>query len=469
MINSKNDVVRFLKDSANQVNSEIILYLIKENETEKNRIASRILRYDGKADGFDDTGRVTTEKNKVNYIVRFPFWNKIIYEKTGYLANDLNIDLNKESDKYINNETLYEDHKKIIMEYIENTELHDKNIQLKENVAILGNYYRYLYINDKLEIATQNMTGEEVIFIYDTSGLKLNFVLRYYLIADSISGNFYRVEWFTDKEIFFFEQSKFSELKLIKRQPHGFDYVPIFECKNNYKKMGDCELMITGRTFDMYDYTYSDLLSELAQFRLTYLFTKNIQLTKKQADEARQAGIFGFTGKDVDMKWLIKNFDTKPVMDVLNKVEKLLYSLSNSADINDENFGQLSGVAAQYKLFYLDMKSKQFLKHLIQFEKEEFKTYFSHLKKMRIADIDYKDLLFNFQFNRVINYKEEAETAVIEKQTLDQKTILRGMSKVDDPDMVIDARKTDLEEMMSFVDENTENVDVLTPENLNIE
>ena len=441
-IYSMYDVIEWLKKQPKEMDDAIINFLIEQNELEKQRIKKRINRFIGESTGFNDENRVNNPLNKVNYKTRFSFWNKIIFEKMGYMSNPVTITLNKNSDKYKNNERLFNFHNEVLKDYIKYTKTHDKNNEIMENASILGYSYKYLYIDKNRKVQTKILNGDEVIIIKDEQDLDINFALRYYSIQKDNVTSYYKVEWYTDSMIYYFEETEKGKYTLIKQQPHGFSKIPIVEIKNNYKRLGDCELLIKGKVFDTYDFTYSDLLSEFAQLRLAYLFLKNVKPTPEMLEAAKQTGIFGFKGDDVDMKFLTKDIDSAPVLNILSDLESKIYYLSNAANITDDNFGNLSGVAAQYKLFYLEMKANQLKNQLFSMLEDELDLFLNFIKVLGI-NIDKEDIQLEMQFNKVINYKEEAETAIIEQGILDERTILANMSKVKDVDEVINNKKED--------------------------
>jgi SPP1 family phage portal protein len=150
-------------------------------------------------------------------------------------------------------------------------------------------------------------------------------------------------------------------------EPHLFTGVPLIEWRNNSERISDTEPVLG--LMDLYDIMDSDLLSELSQLRLAYMFFKNMGLDDQaiQQDEStdqllehmQEAGILVSENENAEADFISKQTNYEAVQYAKQSLKERIFQMANSYDPVTIQ-GSESNVTAfqiRMKLFPLEQSS----------------------------------------------------------------------------------------------------------------
>lgn len=134
-------------------------------------------------------------------------------------------------------------------------------------------------------------------------------------------------------------------------------------------------------------------------------------------------------GEDTDK--LIIEFLSKPSSDetqenLINRLEKLIFQMSMVANINDENFGNSSGISLKYKLQSAATKERKFASGMNRRWK-----LISNLPNSKLSADDWLGIEYQFTRNMPANLLEETEIAKNMQGITSEETQLKVLSVVE--------------------------------------
>ena len=119
-------------------------------------------------------------------------------------------------------------------------------------------------------------------------------------------------------------------------EPHGLGTVsrpavPIIELRNNPERLGNPEMIIS--LADAFDTSMSDLSSEIAQLRLSYLLIKGMGTDAKGVKEQlQQAGIIVIDDANADARFVDRNMNVQAVQQLQSELRVLIFEGASSYD-----------------------------------------------------------------------------------------------------------------------------------------
>ncbi|MSE09543.1 phage portal protein, partial [Lactobacillus salivarius] len=162
----------------------------------------------------------------------------------------------------------------------------------------------------------------------------------------------YRVTLYSDKYVWDFD-TKDSHNSLGQRVTNPFKMIPIIEVVENDERLGVIENVIT--LIDEMDKALSEKSNDVDYFADAYMKVLGAILTPEQLEKLRDTRIINLKSKEseddtpenLDVDFLSKpNADTTQE-NLINRIDDKLYQMSMIVNLNDEDFGNSTGVALE--------------------------------------------------------------------------------------------------------------------------
>lgn len=323
---------------------------------------------------------------------------------------------------------------KKVSEYIQYVEKYndqdDNNAELSKLCDIYGRGYEVYYVDEAGEIGITYLSPREAFMIYDDSIIErpLYFVHVYTDENDITRGSVSdstRIRYFQIKAGLRFKE----EEKL-----HGFDGVPATEYLENAERTGVFEPIMSMS--NAYNKAISEKANDVDYFSDAYLKILGARLDEKEMDHLRDKRIINFDGSGSGN--LIVDFLQKPSGDetqenLLDRLERLIYTISMVANISDENFGESSGISLKYKLLNMSNLAKTKERKFISGMNRRYKLIFSNPVNSMKKD-DWVKINYKFYQNIPANLLEESQIAANLSGITSRKTQLSVVSAVGNVD-----------------------------------
>ncbi len=307
------------------------------------------------------------------------------------------------------------------------------NLQLAEEAAITGAAYEILYLDGDAQIRLACVPSEQIILVTDaTLEENVRYAVRRYGTQnfDGTRGSQF-VDVYDAQNI-----SRYSfdgALKLIERQRHYFDDVPIVEYANNGARRGDFEDVLS--LVDAYNKAQSLTLDDMEDFTDAFLILKGLGgTTPEDVRELRRNKVISLDDGG-DAQWLIKNLNDSYIENMKSRLQRDIHKFSNVPDMTDENFaGNVSGVAIAYKLIGLEhirsRKEREFKKGL----QRRIELIGGVMKLKSRQPIDFRDVTMQFTANLPQDVQALAQVVNQLDGLVSRKTLLGLLPFVEDVD-----------------------------------
>ena len=188
-----------------------------------------------------------------------------------------------------------------------------------------------------------------------------------------------------------------------------------------------------------YDKALSEKANDVDYFADAYLSIMGAELDEEGVMRIRDNRIINIFGTD-DASKIVVEFLQKPDGDttqehLLDRLERLIYQIAMVSNINDESFGNASGVALEFKLQPMKnlaaMKERKFTSGM----NRRFKMLFNLPTNIEASKKDeWRNLNYRFTRNIPRNIADEADTASSLQGVVSKKTQLSVLSIVDNVD-----------------------------------
>lgn len=337
------------------IDNELILKLIKDHKSEKERIL-KLKRYYENLN--DILNRLYKDKNKPQ--------NKLSHNYAKYITDSfVGYFMGKPVAYKSEDEKLLEALNKVFMY---NDEA-DTNTTIAQEQSICGYAYEIIYTDEHGCARHKCVDTEEMIVVYENDlECKIQFAIRYYEVEED------------EIEIELYEKDKKTTYSLaggslvkVDEEIYYFDDVPIADYENNSKRMGDFEHVLS--LIDAYDKTESDTANDFEYFTDALLVISGVLLDEKD-EEGRPLNfkdnrVLNFADSEGKAQYLIKNINDTALENYKNRLNADIHKFANIVDMTDEKFaGNLSGVALKYKLSGMEnvtgIKESKFKKGLMR-------------------------------------------------------------------------------------------------------
>lgn len=322
-------------------------------------------------------------------------------------------------------------------------DMDDNQAELSKITSIYGHGFELLYQNEESETCCTYNNPLDMFIVYDdTIAQKPLFAVRYHQTEDGVKGQLFTKE----------EETTFSEgkdgLVFNETVSHHYNGVPVIEYIENEERQSIFEAVES--LINAYDKAVSEKANDVDYFADAYLAILGAELDEEGIPKIRDNRIINLFGTDDASKLVVKFLD-KPDGDtsqehLLDRLERLIYQISMVANINDESFGNASGVALEFKLQPMKnlaaMKERKFKSGMSR----RFKMVFNLPTNMEASKKDeYRNLKYKFTRNIPRNVADEADTASSLQGVVSKETQLSVLSIVDNPKQEIERMQEETE------------------------
>ena len=371
--------MRKIKLPVQEITQELVIDLINEHSTERNRIL-KLKRY------FNNENEIVNR----NYIDKNKPMNKLSHNYAAMITNSFTgYFLGKPVSYKSDNEGLLEQLNDVFMY---NDEA-DVNTSIGEEASICGYAYEIMYMDSLGQLRFKSLNTEDTIVVYDnTLEENIQFAIRYYDVYSLDSEQAKEVEIYTKNSIstYLLEGGK---LTFIQENPHYFGDVPISDYENNNKRYGDFEKVIS--LIDAYDKANSDTANDFEYFTNALLVISGILMNDDENEsplDFKNNRVLNFANTDSKAEYLIKNINDTALENYKNRLNQDILRFANVVDMTDENFASnLSGVAIKYKLMAME--------HIVGIKESKF-------RKGLMRRIELASTILSIKTNNLLTYTE---------------------------------------------------------------
>jgi len=315
----------------------------------------------------------------------------------------------------------------------------DLNAELSKISDIYGLAYEMYYVDEVNQICAIAQTPEQAFIVYDDSVLERPvFFVRYYQDAEGNVVGSYSDEAY----IYHFRLTGGAYRIDSDVYAHGFDGVPANEYRENTERMGLYSSLMP--LFDEYNKAISEKANDVDYFADAYLKILGVKLDEQTLQAIRDKRIINYEGigtnSQLEVEFLQKpNADTTQE-NLLDRLERLIFSVGMVANINDENFGTASGIAIRYRLWAMSALAKTKQNKFIAGFNRRYRLIFSHASAPENLRNAWTTIDYIFTLNYPANLLEETEIAKNLAGITSEATQLSVLSIVGDVDAELEKK-----------------------------
>ena len=322
-----------------------------------------------------------------------------------------------------------------VSEFVElidrNNHLDNKNREIAKLSDIQGSSNEIYFADENGDIGIMQLSRLESFFIYDESiRTRPMFFVRYYKDAKNVE----RGSW-SDASVV----QKFVKDGSYKwdgePEPHYFDGVPATEYPENTERRGLFESELAA--INEYNKALSEKANDVDYFADAYLKILGPHVDENDTVHMRSTRVLNFEGDEGAFPQI--DFMAKPSADstqenLLNRLKADIFQTSMVPDINDENFGSVSGIALKYRLLSMSNMAKVKQGLFKESLARRYKIIFSHpfAGTAGVQADDWKRLDFHFTENYPANVADEVDIARNLEGMVSKDTQLKVLSIVED-------------------------------------
>ena len=381
--------------------------------------------------------RKTQEKESPNNKIGVPYARKLINTVLGYMFKPGSIQLNVDD----------EDYQEVLNSIFFDNGADSKTSKLGKHASIFGVAYEVHYTNnptgnnptprfapvppeDFLPVYSNDIEPEIVAAIHRyTENNGREHINIYY--EDIIRS------YVAPRTIAYFGDMSFSE-----DTEHGYGMVPVAVYRNNDELTGDYEHIL--KLLDAYDILMSDSMNEFDRFAWAYLVLKNLAMSEEDLKDVKKRRVFEVF-ENGGVEFLTKDIQHEFISYMKGWIKEEIHNQTHIPDMSDENFaGNQSGIAIRYKLNDLEniasTKEIGFREGLHR----RIQLLTAFLRTQGFNPVNRRSLKITFNHNIPANLEEQSKIIAN----------LRGHV----------SHKTILDQVASFVDDSTEEIERLNEE-----
>ncbi|EDX65347.1 phage portal protein [Bacillus cereus] len=421
--------IPLLDENNGEPTPKLLKKIIDEFEPLKQRMINRYERYKASEKGvpiFTREFKGDGNKDKVNNKLNNDFFSEIIDTKIGYMFGlPVSYSLDHEDDEVL----------KRIQDFLKANHIEDADAETGKFASICGYGARLLYHDKEGIEKVMNIKPYEAIFLTNSSIAEPNYAIRCYPIKVIDGDDFkdgYKVEFYNETNIIEYTGEDLDKLQETNRIPNLYKGVPLIGFPNNEELQGDVDKAIA--LIEGYDRSFSDVNSEIEQFRLAYMIFKGVDIDDATIKKLKQTGALD-VGENGEASFLTKDLNDNILEHHLDRLEKNICRFTKHVNLSDESFGgNLTGVAIRYKLLALETKSGTLEMKFTKSLRQQFKLLFDawNLRSNK-GELDYLCMTFQFTRNLPANLADEADVQSKLQGLVSEETRLSMLSVVSDP------------------------------------
>ena len=318
-------------------------------------------------------------------------------------------------------------------------DMDDTFSELSKLTSIYGVSYLYVWQDEESNTRVTYNSPFDMFVVYDdTVARNIKYGVRYKYDEDNIlTGTL-----FTQSEVITFSNDAYGDT-----EPHYYPIVPIIEFVENDEQQS--LIRPVESLINAYNKALSEKSNDVEYFSDAYMKILGAELDTETIQNIRDNRIINMDGDDAQK--IVVEFMNKPDGDItqenlLNRIESLIYHLAMVANINDESFGNASGVSLEFKLQPMKnlsgMKERKFTKGLNNL----FKCFTALPTNVPASDKDsWVEVEYRFIRNIPRNVNDEAQTARDLEGIVSKELQLSTLSIVDDVQTEIERMEAERE------------------------
>lgn len=342
----------------------------------------------------------------------------------------------------------------------------DQDNALSQSICGLAHDYTYIKEGESY-LCTVNLDSRHTFLVYDDT-IEQNelFGVYYDVVRDDINNTMRYEALVCDEEnitrFVLYPSANVGEkdLKALETvgeaTPHNLGYVPITEYRNNKFGIGDFESQIG--LIDAYNTLMADRINDKEQFIDSILVLYGAVLgddddeTEKAQKQLKRRKLLEMP-IDARAEYLSRTLDEASVETLRKALKEDIYTLSHVPNLTDEHFaGNSSGVAMEYKLLGLEMLTKVKERYYRKGLRKRIKM-FCHFLGLKKIEIDAGAVVPTFSRSLPRNVMEIAQIIGILQGNVSQKTLIKLLPFVEDPDEEVEAVKEEAAEKVKMQQE----------------
>lgn len=369
-----------------QMTPELIGKLIKEHETERDRVIQLFSYY-------ENNNRILNRKmkdsDKPNNKLPHPYAAYIANLATGYFVGEpitYTVEADEKAQAFYNELqgiNKYNDEPK-------------HNAILAKYASIAGYSFELLYTDTNKKIRYKAIKPYEIIYVVDNTLEEAPlYAIRYYDLMNFETGkkDTY-IDVYGRTEITFYIKNDGKETLTNRSEliQHNFNDVPVSIYENNEEGIGDFEKVI--HLIDAYDQAQSDTSNDFEYFTDAYLAfygtngLVNGQGTESDSVSMKENRMLVFQETGSKGEWLIKNINDTATENYKNRLDRDIHKFAMVPPMTDENFaGNVSGEAMKYKLLGLET--------LTGFKEQSFRFGLARRNELIAGALSFKNQVIN--------------------------------------------------------------------------
>jgi SPP1 family phage portal protein len=319
----------------------------------------------------------------------------------------------------------------------------DSNAEISKLCSIYGKAYEMYFSDEEGEPRTAYFSPRDCFMIFDDSMLRrpLYFVHirtdregnEWGSISNAVGVRYFKltggIEW----------QQHENEVDVVDGwKRHFFPGLPATEFVEDAEKIGLFEPVVS--MVNAYNKAISEKANDVDYFADAYLKILGAKVDNEGMAVIRDNRVINFESDGSEK--IVVDFLAKPSNDegqehLLDRLERLIFCIGQTANAADENFGTNSGIAMLYKMWNTSNRGKNKQRKFEKGMYNRYKMLFGHPASKVPADA-WKQLRFTFTPNIPQNVLEEAQIAAQLEGITSHETQLKMLSVVDDPQIELD-------------------------------
>lgn len=352
------------------------------------------------------------DDDPINNKINNDFFGEIIDFKTGYFAGkpiSYYYSKTDESKEDTGGERAIEDAAKTLSDFVVRNNMYDKDMEMTKQAAISGYCGRLFYHDTEGNERVMIIPSYQTIILSRTSMCEPEYAVRYFLTTDINDNKVWKVEFYDSDYIYYYE-GNLSNLIFVRQDQNLYDYCPLQGIPNNNEMLGDAEKVI--QAIDAYDRSISDNSNDIEAFSSAYMVYENVMADDKEIEKSQKSGAIKFrTGPNGGkVYFLTKEVNDSFTENHLDRLEKSIYKNSKTPNLEDESFGNASGISLKFKLLGLETKCGMFQAKVDSAGVYMFKLLASAWSKKRIT-VDPLQCYMDYARNFPLDIAGEASAA----------------------------------------------------------
>ena len=283
--------------------------------------------------------------------------NKVVVDLPAYTVD---IRVGYFSGEPVSFRSVNEEQNNMIQDLLKYNDFQEVNSELDTLSSIYGHAFLVVYLDEDGNIRFGVDDPYNTLVIHDST-IEHNIIgaLRYYEYEDVIDGmDKIRITLYTKKSIQQLD-GPINAPQLISSDINIFGEIPIIEFMENSARCGSFEKHIS--IVDAIESIMSNNINEIDYFDNAYLHLKGVvddinELNYLEGDpfgDMKNNRVL-VTLADGGAEFLTKNINDVYIQNTLNRLTDDYHKLTKTPALNNETFGNASGVALRYKLFNLE-------------------------------------------------------------------------------------------------------------------